>query len=122
MTCALPLAQLGLSPDGFRKINQYLDATRAAVLFARRIILVEGIAEAVLLPILARMLVFASDRPSNATSTPSRSSTSAASISSRISGCCSARLTGSPSLTVWSSSPTAIQPLMQARTRTSQKR
>jgi putative ATP-dependent endonuclease of the OLD family len=63
MTCALPLAQLGLSPDGFRKINQYLDATRAAVLFARRIILVEGIAEAVLLPILARMLVFASDRP-----------------------------------------------------------
>jgi putative ATP-dependent endonuclease of the OLD family len=62
MTCALSLAQLGLSPDGFRKINQYLDATRAAVLFARRIILVEGIAEAVLLPILARTLVFSSDR------------------------------------------------------------
>lgn len=62
MTCALPLAQLGLPPDGFRKINQYLDATRAAVLFARRIILVEGIAEAVLLPVLARMLVFRGDR------------------------------------------------------------
>jgi putative ATP-dependent endonuclease of OLD family len=62
MTCALRLAQLGLSPDGFRKINQYLDATRVAVLFARRIILVEGTAEAVLLPVLARMLVFASDR------------------------------------------------------------
>ena len=62
MTCALSLAQLGLSLDGFRKINQYLDATRAAVLFARRIILVEGIAEAVLLPVLARMLVFNGDR------------------------------------------------------------
>ena len=62
MTCALPLGQLGLSPDGLRKINQYLDATRAAVLFARRIVLVEGIAEAVLLPVLARMLVFAGDR------------------------------------------------------------
>jgi putative ATP-dependent endonuclease of OLD family len=62
MTCALPLAQLGLPPDGFRKINQYLDATRAAVLFAPRIILVEGVAEAVLLPVLARTLVFRGDR------------------------------------------------------------
>jgi putative ATP-dependent endonuclease of the OLD family len=62
MTCALPLARLSLSPDGFRKINQYLDATRAAMLFARRIVLVEGIAEAVLLPVLARQLVFLGDR------------------------------------------------------------
>lgn len=62
MTCALPLARLSLSPDGFRKINQYLDATRAAMLFARRIVLVEGIAEAVLLPVLARRLVFPGDR------------------------------------------------------------
>jgi len=59
MTCALPLVNLNLSPNEFRKINQYLDATRAAVLFARRIILVEGVAEAVLLPVLARKLVFA---------------------------------------------------------------
>src|SRR6266568_318421 len=62
MTCALPLAQLSLTRDGFRKINQYLDATRAAMLFARRIVLVEGIAEAVLLPVLARRLVFSGDR------------------------------------------------------------
>jgi len=59
MTCALPLAQLDLSRNERRKINQYLDATRAAVLFAQRIILVEGIAEAVLLPVLARKLTFA---------------------------------------------------------------
>ena len=56
MTCALPLARLSLPRDDLRKINQYLDATRAAMLFARRIILVEGIAEAVLLPVLARQL------------------------------------------------------------------
>jgi putative ATP-dependent endonuclease of OLD family len=62
MTCALPLARLGLDRNERRKINQYLDATRAAVLFAQRIILVEGIAEAVLLPVLARQLVFAKDR------------------------------------------------------------
>ena len=58
MTCALPLARLDLTKDDRRKINQYLDATRAAMLFAKRIILVEGIAEAVLLPVLARHCVF----------------------------------------------------------------
>jgi len=61
MTCALPLARLNLLGDDLRKINQYLDATRAAMLFAKRIILVEGIAEAVLLPVIARHCVFAND-------------------------------------------------------------
>jgi putative ATP-dependent endonuclease of the OLD family len=61
MTCALPLARLDLPKDDLRKVNQYLDATRAAMLFARNIILVEGIAEAVLLPVLARYRVFADD-------------------------------------------------------------
>jgi putative ATP-dependent endonuclease of OLD family len=62
MTCALALAKLDLTQDMFRKINQYLDATRVAMLFARhRIILVEGVAEAVLLPVLARKLVFSDD-------------------------------------------------------------
>jgi putative ATP-dependent endonuclease of OLD family len=56
-TCALALADLNLERNDRRKIDQYLDATRAAILFARRIILVEGIAEAVLLPVLARELV-----------------------------------------------------------------
>lgn len=63
MTRALALRKLSLKPDAFRKINQYLDATRVAMLFARhRIILVEGVAEAVLLPVLARERVFAGDR------------------------------------------------------------
>jgi hypothetical protein len=60
MTCALALADLELHPNERRKINHYLDATRAAILFARRIILVEGTAEA-LLPVLARKLVFRDD-------------------------------------------------------------
>lgn len=59
MTCALPLARLNLPKDDLRKINQYLDATRAAMLFAKHIILAEGIAEAVLLPVLARCCMFA---------------------------------------------------------------
>ncbi|MQL61900.1 AAA family ATPase [Streptomyces vinaceus] len=57
-TQALPLAKLALTDDERRKINQYLDATRAGLLFARRVILVEGIAEAVLLPVIARHCVF----------------------------------------------------------------
>jgi putative ATP-dependent endonuclease of OLD family len=57
-TQALPLAKLALNDDERRKINQYLDATRAGLLFARRVILVEGIAEAVLLPVIARHCVF----------------------------------------------------------------
>lgn len=62
-TCALALAKLNLTEDSVRKIDQYLDATKAAMLFARhRIILVEGVAEAVLLPVLARHKVYAGDR------------------------------------------------------------
>jgi putative ATP-dependent endonuclease of OLD family len=61
-TCALALADIGLKRDERRKIDQYLDATRAAILFARRIILVEGTAEAVLLPVMARCLVLREDR------------------------------------------------------------
>ncbi|MEU8522430.1 AAA family ATPase [Streptomyces sp. NPDC048577] len=57
-TQALPLAKIALSDPERRKINQYLDATRAGLLFARRVILVEGIAEAVLLPVIARHCVF----------------------------------------------------------------
>jgi putative ATP-dependent endonuclease of OLD family len=61
MTHALALGQLALEKDEFRKINQYLDATRAAMLFAKTMILVEGVAEAVLLPVLARYRVFSGD-------------------------------------------------------------
>lgn len=57
-TQALPLAKIPLSDAERRKIDQYLDATRAGLLFARRVILVEGIAEAVLLPVIARHCVF----------------------------------------------------------------
>ncbi|WP_329101603.1 ATP-dependent nuclease [Streptomyces sp. NBC_01439] len=60
-TRALPLAKLNLKDNERRKINQYLDATRAGLLFARRVILVEGIAEAVLLPAIARHCVFGDD-------------------------------------------------------------
>lgn len=38
-----------------KKLQRFLDATRAELFFARRLLMVEGIAEALLLPVLARM-------------------------------------------------------------------
>lgn len=52
-TRATALSSLGLSPAARRKIDRYLNSTRAALLFARDVILVEGVAEMLLLPALA---------------------------------------------------------------------
>lgn len=38
-----------------KKLQRYLDATRAEIFFGRRILMVEGIAEALLLPVLAKI-------------------------------------------------------------------
>ncbi len=38
-----------------RKLERFLDATRAELFFARRVLMVEGIAEALLMPVLARL-------------------------------------------------------------------
>jgi putative ATP-dependent endonuclease of OLD family len=59
-TAAVALCDIELSRDERRKINQYLDVSRAELLFTRRAILVEGVSEAVLLPALARRCVFGS--------------------------------------------------------------
>lgn len=56
-TSVIPLAAMPLTPDEKRKVKQYLDASRSELLFARRAVLVEGISEAVLLPVLARKCV-----------------------------------------------------------------
>lgn len=60
-TAAVPVARLGLSTSDSRKLGQYLDATKAALLFGTRVILVEGVSEAVLLPILGRRLYSGDD-------------------------------------------------------------
>ncbi|MCZ2111112.1 MAG: AAA family ATPase [Dehalococcoidia bacterium] len=55
-TVAVAVAELGLDAGETRKVDQYLDATKASLLFGTRVILVEGISEAVLLPVLGRRL------------------------------------------------------------------
>jgi putative ATP-dependent endonuclease of OLD family len=59
ISSAVALADIPLDDQDVRKINQYLDVTRSELLFARRVILVEGIAEAVLLPALTDACVYA---------------------------------------------------------------
>lgn len=48
---------LGLNEAQTRKIDRYLNATRSALLFARDGVLVEGISESILLPVLARRVL-----------------------------------------------------------------
>jgi putative ATP-dependent endonuclease of the OLD family len=60
-SAAIAVRELRLPASDEARVNRYLDATRSSMLFGPRIILVEGIAEAILLPVLARRL-FADDR------------------------------------------------------------
>lgn len=53
-TRCIPLAKMVLDPLDRRKIDRYLDVTKAALLFGGRVLLVEGIAEALLLPAIAK--------------------------------------------------------------------
>lgn len=56
-TVAVPVGKLDVDRKALRKIDQYLTVTRCSLLFARTVILVEGIAEALVLPALARHCV-----------------------------------------------------------------
>ena len=56
-TVSIPIATLGLGAPTLRKVSRYLDVTRSALLFGNRALLVEGIAEALLIPVIAERLV-----------------------------------------------------------------
>ncbi len=61
VTRCIPLAALALTDIERRKIDRYLDVTKSAFLFGGRVLLVEGIAEALLLPVIAKKLVLKDD-------------------------------------------------------------
>ncbi|MEU3681469.1 AAA family ATPase [Streptomyces sp. NPDC030592] len=54
-TTAVAVDRLGLEKHDLYKIRSYLNATRSTLLFGQRVLLVEGIAEAILLPEFARL-------------------------------------------------------------------
>lgn len=53
-TRCIPLSLMPLDALERRKVDRYLDVTKAALLFGGRVLLVEGIAEALLLPAIAK--------------------------------------------------------------------
>ena len=53
-TRCISLSQMPLDSLERRKVDRYLDVTKAALLFGGRVLLVEGIAEALLLPAIAK--------------------------------------------------------------------
>ncbi|ABC82992.1 ATP-dependent nuclease [Anaeromyxobacter dehalogenans] len=55
-SAAVSLAQIRLREDEREKIDRYLDVTRSAMLFSRRVLLVEGISEALLIPAFGKVL------------------------------------------------------------------
>lgn len=61
VTRCIPLAALALEPVERRKVDRYLDVTKSAFLFGGRVLLVEGIAEALLLPVMAKKIVLKDD-------------------------------------------------------------
>ena len=60
-TRCIPLSALGLPDVDRRKVDRYLDVTKSALLFGGRVLLVEGMAESLLLPVIARKFVFHDD-------------------------------------------------------------
>jgi putative ATP-dependent endonuclease of the OLD family len=61
VTRCIPLAALSLNDVERRKVDRYLDVTKSALLFGGRVVLAEGIAEALLLPIIAKKIVLKDD-------------------------------------------------------------
>jgi putative ATP-dependent endonuclease of OLD family len=55
---SIPVSYLGLLKQELNKLERYIDVTKSSILFGRKCLLVEGIAEALLLPAIARRYVF----------------------------------------------------------------
>lgn len=53
---ALSLAQSNLTDDNKRYLSKFLDVTKSQLFFANGVVLVEGISEALLLPVFSRMI------------------------------------------------------------------
>lgn len=59
---SIPIKNLQISKKNIDKVDRYLDVTRSALLFGPKTMLVEGIAEAILLPVVAEKITLQNDR------------------------------------------------------------
>ena len=56
-TSVVPVWELEIDAEALAKVNRYINATRSPILFGPRILLVEGLSEALLLPVLAEHVI-----------------------------------------------------------------
>lgn len=77
-TKATAIRTLGLDGPQRRKIDRYLNSTRAGLLFARDVVLVEGISEMLVLPALAQRHLLSADGGSQDVPEPLKPETAAA--------------------------------------------
>ena len=56
-TAVVPVWELRIDAEALAKVDRYINATRSPILFGPRIVLVEGLAEALLLPVLAQRVL-----------------------------------------------------------------
>lgn len=56
-TSVVPVWELEIDAEALAKVDRYINATRSPILFGPRILLVEGLTEALLLPVLARRVL-----------------------------------------------------------------
>ena len=61
VTATVALGEIELDPADRRKVDRYVDVTKAALFFARAVVLVEGISEALLVPVIGKKVVFVAD-------------------------------------------------------------
>lgn len=61
---AIPISKLNVPPKQKNKVSRYLDVTRSSMLFGGRCLLLEGIAEAILLPTFAKKLLLPAKKES----------------------------------------------------------
>lgn len=57
-TFAIPISDMALGDETLKKISRYIDVTKSGILFGNRGILVEGVAESLIIPAFAKYLVF----------------------------------------------------------------
>lgn len=60
-TVTVPISKLNIEDRSLKKIERYIDTTKSSLLFGSKAMLVEGIAEALLIPIIARKFTLVSD-------------------------------------------------------------
>lgn len=60
-TITIPISKLAIDSPSLKKIERYIDVTKSSLLFSNKAMLVEGIAETLLIPVIAKRFTLSAD-------------------------------------------------------------